>query len=113
MANARSEMVDACIAMREQGMDLSHIRKNLESIGVEANEIKVIMGLVDSHDRNRAMQKAKAIKRREVFFVGVVLLVAGIIMTFVTLGTSTVILFYGAVIGGLSMMGYGYSGLKK
>ncbi len=113
MEGLRSKMVDACIEKRKQGMDFSQIRKELENAGIDKEEIRVIISLVDSYDRNSALQKASATKKREYFFVGLIAFVAGLVMTFVTIGTNTVILFYGVVIGGLSMMGYGFNSFKK
>ena len=106
-------MVDACIEKRKQGMDFSHIRKELENAGIDKEEIRVIISLVDSYDRNSALQKASATKKREYFFVGLIAFVASLVMTFVTIGTNSVILFYGVIIGGLSMMGYGFNELAE
>lgn len=106
-------MVDKCIERRKQGMDLSEIRKELVKANVEPDEIKVIMGLVDNYDRQTALKKADSIKRREIFFVGLVSFVFGVGLTIGLTSSSIVVLFYGAILVGLSMMGYGYSGFIK
>lgn len=113
MPELREEIVNACIEKRKQGMDLSHIRKELKQANIDEDEIKVIMGLVDNYDRRTALKKAESAKKKEFFFAGLVLFIAGIALSFGFTDSNVIVLFYGAILSSLPMMGYGYSGLLK
>lgn len=59
-------------------MDYTQIRQDLKNAGIEAEEIKEIIRIVDRFDRREAVNKAKASTGIEYIWAGGTLMVIGI-----------------------------------
>jgi hypothetical protein len=103
----REELVKIYIKKAEEGMNIYDIRKQLQYKNIPEEEIKIILGIVDNYILNKALTKSHSTKANELFWVGVLLTTAGLIITFGSfLGIihtgDSFILMYGPVISGIA-----------
>ena len=102
-------LIRKCLAKADEGMDIYDIRKSLQYQNVPEEDIKVIIHVVDNYILSKVLTKSHKTKTNELFWVGLVLTLIGVAITFGTLlgiinTGDSVTLAFGPLLGGLTMI---------
>ena len=115
----RAELVDFYIEkLKEPDFRINQVRTALESKKIPEEEIRIIVQLVDNQIQNGALRKTYNNRAKELIITGAILTVIGLVVTFGTLmgliniGNS-VLIIYGPIVSGLSILSSGYAIRKK
>ena len=112
---SRAGLIDYYIQKSyEPDFEIDQIRKELEAKGVDEEEIRVIVRLVDNDMQKRELNHSHTNRSKEYIAIGAFLTFAGLS---ITIGTYTgvidmgnsFLLLYGPIIGGISLMLKGWT----
>jgi hypothetical protein len=115
--NKKEELIRNCLTKAEEGMNIYDIRKGLQYKNVPEEDIKDIIRVVANYLLSKALTTSHKTKANELFWVGIILTIVGIIVTFGTLlgiintGDSFT-LAIGPILGGLSMIAISKAGYR-
>jgi len=121
MTYSRAQTIDFYFEEIESGkMVFSDLRKKLESQGLEKEEVSIVVRQVDSALQKAAKHKASRAVGKNLFYGGIILSVAGILLTILTytgaivLGRGThFIVAYGPITLGLITAFTGWSKMNR
>lgn len=107
---SRAKVIDHYIKkINVEGFDVYQIRKELEKNGLEEEEIKIIVRLVDNELQRSLKRKQESDRVKPAILIGLILTIVGAGITIATytgiidMGSSYLIV-YGPFFGGLSIL---------
>jgi hypothetical protein len=114
----KEELIRICLTKAEEGMNIYDIRKWLQYKNVPEEDIKGIIRVVDNYVLSKALTNSHRAKTNELLWVGIILTVIGLIITFGSLlgiinTGDSFILAYGPLLGGLSITAISKTGYRR
>ena len=100
-----TNIIDSYLSRKENGMDFSEIRKELNARNLDADKIKFIIREIDNQTLFKEQNKTLKVNSKAIKVIGLVLMFGGVFVTLVTflgvidLGGSYIIA-YGPIVSG-------------
>lgn len=119
MNYTRAQLIDTYFEkIQNKEIDFSQMRPALQDMGVEDNEIGIIVKQVDKQLQQAAINKASHSTGRNLFYGGLAFAAIGLIITIGTFfnlidSGSVYIIAYGPVISGSAIAAAGYSKMNR
>lgn len=115
----RAQLIDTYFGkIQNEEIDFSQMRPALQDMGVEDNEIGIIVKQVDKQLQQYAINKASHSLGKNIYYGGLIFSLIGVIITLGTIfrifdAGTYIIIAYGPIVSGLAIAGYGRSKMYR